>query len=36
MGHSETSHEAYDEVVNFAKDIGMIPLKLKKNNLDIY
>lgn len=30
MGHSETSHEVYDEVVNFAKDIGMIPLKLKK------
>lgn len=27
MGHSETSHEVFDEVVNFAKDIGMTPLK---------
>lgn len=30
MGHDGTSQEAYDYVVRFAEDIGMIPLKLKK------
>lgn len=30
MGHSETDPKAYDEVVEFASGIGMIPLKLKK------
>lgn len=30
MGHSETSSKIYNDVVNFAKDIGMIPLKLEK------
>lgn len=30
MGHSETQQEYYDEVVKFAEDINMVPLKLKK------
>ncbi|WP_291526607.1 3-hydroxyacyl-CoA dehydrogenase [Bifidobacterium sp. UBA744] len=30
MGHAATSSEAYDAVVDFATAIGMIPLKLKK------
>ena len=30
MGHSETSEEVYNDVVEFAEAIGMIPLKLKK------
>lgn len=30
MGHAGTSPEAYDEVVAFAEAIGMIPLKLRK------
>lgn len=30
MGHANTSKEAYQEVVEFAKAIGMIPLQLKK------
>lgn len=30
MGHAATSSEAYDAVVDFASAIGMIPLKLKK------
>lgn len=30
MGHSETSQEAYQAVVQFAKEIGMVPLPLKK------
>ena len=30
MGHDQTSQEAYDAVVQFAKDIAMIPLCLKK------
>ena len=30
MGHSETNQKYYDEVVEFAQQIGMIPLKLKK------
>lgn len=30
MGHAGTSKEAYQEVVEFAKAIGMIPLQLKK------
>lgn len=30
MGHSQTSPEAYEEVAEFAAAIGMIPLKLKK------
>lgn len=30
MGHTGTSPEAYDEVVAFAEAIGMIPLKLRK------
>lgn len=30
MGHSETNPKYYDEVVEFAQQIGMIPLKLKK------
>lgn len=30
MGHSGTEKEYYDEVVKFAEDINMIPLKLKK------
>ena len=30
MGHAGTSPEAYNEVVEFAKAIGMIPLQLKK------
>lgn len=30
MGHSETQQKYYDEVVKFAQDINMVPLKLKK------
>ena len=30
MGHSETDPKYYNEVVEFAQQIGMIPLKLKK------
>ncbi|WP_295114470.1 3-hydroxyacyl-CoA dehydrogenase [uncultured Methanobrevibacter sp.] len=30
MGHPGTEQEYYDEVVKFAEDINMIPLKLKK------
>ena len=30
MGHSGTEQKYYDEVVQFAEDINMIPLKLKK------
>lgn len=30
MGHAGTSQAAYDDVVRFAEEIGMIPLKLKK------
>lgn len=30
MGHAGTEQEYYDEVVKFAEDIAMIPLKLKK------
>jgi 3-hydroxyacyl-CoA dehydrogenase len=30
MGHPGTSQESYDTVVRFAESIGMIPLKLKK------
>lgn len=30
MGHSETQQKYYDEVVKFAEDINMVPLKLKK------
>lgn len=30
MGHAGTSQEAYQEVVAFAEDLGMIPLQLKK------
>ena len=30
MGHSGTEQRYYDEVVQFAEDINMIPLKLKK------
>ena len=30
MGHSGTEQKYYDEVVKFAEDINMIPLKLKK------
>lgn len=30
MGHDRTDAEAYDEVVKFAGNIGMIPLKLKR------
>lgn len=30
MGHSETKQKYYDEVVKFAEDINMVPLKLKK------
>ena len=30
MGHAGTSPEAYNEVVEFAEAIGMIPLQLKK------
>ena len=30
MGHSDTSKQFFDEVVSFVKKIGMIPLKLKK------
>lgn len=36
MGHSETQQEYYDEVVKFAEDINMVPLKLKKNNQVIF
>ena len=30
MGHAATSQEVYDIVAKFAKDIGMVPLLLKK------
>lgn len=30
MGHAGTSQAVYDDVVRFAEEIGMIPLKLKK------
>lgn len=30
MGHSGTEQKYYDEVVKFAEDINMVPLKLKK------
>lgn len=30
MGHEETSPEIFEIVVNFAKDIGMIPIPIKK------
>lgn len=30
MGHPGTNQEYYDEVVKFAEDINMVPLKLKK------
>lgn len=30
MGHKQTSKEAFDTVVKFAKDIGMVPLPLHK------
>jgi 3-hydroxyacyl-CoA dehydrogenase len=30
MGHKETSPEIFEIVVNFAKDIGMIPIPIKK------
>lgn len=30
MGHQDTSKRIFNEVVDFAEDIGMIPLKLKK------
>lgn len=30
MGHDGTDPKVYDEVVQFAKEIGMIPLRLKK------
>jgi 3-hydroxyacyl-CoA dehydrogenase len=30
MGHADTSEEVYNDVVEFAEAIGMVPLKLKK------
>ncbi len=30
MGHSETSKQTYDVVVQFARDIGMVPIQLHK------
>lgn len=30
MGHVGTSQDVYDQVVDFAKEIGMIPIKVKK------
>lgn len=30
MGHPGTSKEAYDQVVQFASDLGMVPLQLHK------
>lgn len=30
MGHDKTEQQYYDEVVKFAEDINMVPLKLKK------
>ena len=34
MGHSETGQEYFNAVCEFAENINMIPLKLKKNNQD--
>lgn len=36
MGHPGTEQEYYDEVVKFAEDINMIPLKLKKEQPGLY
>lgn len=33
MGHPEPEQEYYDQVVEFAENINMIPLKLKKKQL---
>ncbi|MCC7616377.1 MAG: 3-hydroxyacyl-CoA dehydrogenase [Liquorilactobacillus nagelii] len=30
MGHAGTNQDVYDQVVEFAKEIGMIPIKVKK------
>lgn len=30
MGHADTDQQYYDEVVEFAKELGMVPLPLKK------
>lgn len=34
MGHPGTEQEYYDQVAQFAEDINMIPLKLKRNSQD--
>ncbi len=36
MGHPDTGQEYYDAVCEFAENINMIPLKLKKNNQDTF
>lgn len=36
MGHAGTEGKYYDEVVEFAGQIGMIPLKYIKNSRDIF
>jgi 3-hydroxybutyryl-CoA dehydrogenase len=36
MGHAGTDPEIFERVVQFASEIGMIPIPIQRNKMDIY